>query len=251
MLLAGDGPHRAHLERRARELGIAERVHFLGPIANADLPRYHAISDLFVVPSTDHETFCIAACEAMACARPVVAARTGGLPEVVRDGETGYLAPPGDAQAMAERIGALLGDAALRERMGAAGAAGRWRCSPGIGWSSVCWPAMSRRWRDGRPPTTDHRPPTADHATALIRAARATPPAMPHRHVGAILVIARAEGIDSIATQHIASPPSRANGFDDGDASDAFAAPGIAAIVGEHEVRPYGFDDGDAIRASA
>jgi glycosyltransferase involved in cell wall biosynthesis len=121
LLLAGDGPHRPSLERRARELGIAERVRFLGPIANADLPRYHAASDAFVVPSTDHETFCIAACEAMACARPVVAARTGGLPEVVRDGETGYLVPPGDARALAERIGALLDDAALRARLGAAG----------------------------------------------------------------------------------------------------------------------------------
>jgi glycosyltransferase involved in cell wall biosynthesis len=121
LLLAGDGPHRPNLERRARELGIADRVHFLGPLANADLPRYHAVSDAFVIPSTDHETFCIAACEAMACARPVVAARTGGLPEVVREGETGYLVPPGDAQALAERIGALLDDPALRARLGAAG----------------------------------------------------------------------------------------------------------------------------------
>jgi D-inositol-3-phosphate glycosyltransferase len=123
LLLAGDGPHRAELERRARELGIADRVHFLGPLANADLPRYHAVSDAFIIPSTDHETFCIAACEAMACARPVVAARTGGLPEVVRDGETGYLVPPGDAQALAKRIGALLDDTALRARLGAAGRA--------------------------------------------------------------------------------------------------------------------------------
>jgi D-inositol-3-phosphate glycosyltransferase len=123
LLLAGDGPHRASLERHARELGIAERVHFLGPIANAALPRYHAVSDAFVIPSTDHETFCIAACEAMACERPVVAARTGGLPEVVLDGETGYLAPPGDAVALADRIGALLDDAALRKRFGAAGRA--------------------------------------------------------------------------------------------------------------------------------
>ena len=59
----------------------------------------------------------------MACARPVVAARTGGLPEVVRDGETGYLVPPGDAAALAERLGALLGDEALRKRIGAAGRA--------------------------------------------------------------------------------------------------------------------------------
>jgi D-inositol-3-phosphate glycosyltransferase len=121
LLLAGDGPHRPNLERRAQELGIAKYVHFLGPIANAELPRYHAISDLFVVPSTDHETFCIAACEAMACTKPVVAARTGGLPEVVRDGETGYLVPPGDAHAMAERISVLLNDQALLARMGAAG----------------------------------------------------------------------------------------------------------------------------------
>jgi D-inositol-3-phosphate glycosyltransferase len=123
LLLAGDGPHRPSLERRARELGIADRVHFLGPLANADLPRYHAVSDAFVIPSTDHETFCIAACEAMACARPVIAARTGGLPEVVRDDETGYLVPPGDAPALAERIGALLDDAALRARLGANGRA--------------------------------------------------------------------------------------------------------------------------------
>jgi glycosyltransferase involved in cell wall biosynthesis len=87
------------LERRARDLGIADRVHFLGPLAN------------------------IAACEAMACARPVIAARTGGLPEVVRDGETGYLVAPGDAGALAEHIGALIDDAALRQRLGAAGRA--------------------------------------------------------------------------------------------------------------------------------
>ncbi len=123
LLLAGDGPHRAALERRAHELGIAERVHFLGPLPNAQLPAYHAVSDLFVIPSTDHETFCIAACEAMACGRPVVAARTGGLPEVVRDGETGYLVPPADAAALADRIGALLADGALRARLGAAGRA--------------------------------------------------------------------------------------------------------------------------------
>lgn len=121
LLLAGDGPHRASLERRAAELGVAGRVRFLGALPNAELPRYHAVSDLFAVPSTDHETFCIAACEAMACERPVVAARTGGIPEVVRDGATGFLVPPADAPALAERIGALLDDPALRARLGAAG----------------------------------------------------------------------------------------------------------------------------------
>lgn len=121
LLLAGDGPHREQLEQRARKLKIADRVLFIGPQPNAELPRYHAISDLFVLPSTDHETFGIGACEAMGCARPVVAARTGGLPEVVRHGETGLLVAPGDASALAEAIGALLDDEALRHRFGAAG----------------------------------------------------------------------------------------------------------------------------------
>jgi glycosyltransferase involved in cell wall biosynthesis len=121
LLLIGDGPHRASLERRAAELGLSDRVSFAGPQPHAELPRYYAIADAFVIPSTDHETFSIAACEAMSCQRPVIGTRVGGLPEVVRDGETGFLVPPGDPAALAERIGALLGDRALRERMGLAG----------------------------------------------------------------------------------------------------------------------------------
>jgi glycosyltransferase involved in cell wall biosynthesis len=123
LLLIGDGPHRASLERRAAALGLRDRVTFAGPQPHAELPRYYAIADAFVVPSIAHETFSIAACEAMACQRPVIGTRVGGLPEVVRDGETGYLVPPGDAAALAERIGALLGDPAERARMGAAGRA--------------------------------------------------------------------------------------------------------------------------------
>ncbi len=121
LLLAGEGPHHANLEARAARLGIADRVRFLGPVPHTDLPGLHAISDVFVMPSTDHETFCLAACEAMSCARPVIASDIGGLVEVVRDGETGLLAPPADSAALAAGIGALLGDAALRVRMGAAG----------------------------------------------------------------------------------------------------------------------------------
>jgi D-inositol-3-phosphate glycosyltransferase len=121
LVLAGDGPHRAALERRARDLGIAGRVAFAGAQPNAELPRYHAVSDALVLPSTDHETFGIAACEAMACARPVVGARTGGIPEVVRDGETGLLVPPADAWALAAALARLLADERLRQRMGAAG----------------------------------------------------------------------------------------------------------------------------------
>jgi glycosyltransferase involved in cell wall biosynthesis len=123
LLLIGDGPHQASLERRAAALGLSDRVTFAGPQPHAELPRYYAIADAFVVPSIAHETFSIAACEAMSCQRPVIGTRVGGLPEVVRDGETGYLVPPGDAAALADRIGALLGDPAERTRMGAAGRA--------------------------------------------------------------------------------------------------------------------------------
>ncbi|MFN8503979.1 glycosyltransferase family 4 protein [Kouleothrix sp.] len=121
LILAGDGPHRASLEAQARRLGIAERAHFIGNRPHTELPQLHAISDVFAIPSTDHETFCLAACEAMSCERPVVAARTGGLTEVVRDGETGLVVPPADAPALARALGTLLDDPALRARMGRAG----------------------------------------------------------------------------------------------------------------------------------
>jgi glycosyltransferase involved in cell wall biosynthesis len=120
LILAGDGPHRAALQERANRLGLGGRVQFLGSVPHYEIPHLNAISDAFVVPSTDHETFCIAACEAMGCGRPVIATRVGGLPEVVRDGETGFLVPPGDAAALAERIAMLLGDGGLRQRMGEA-----------------------------------------------------------------------------------------------------------------------------------
>jgi D-inositol-3-phosphate glycosyltransferase len=123
LLLIGDGPHQASLERRAAALGLSDRVTFAGPQPHAALPRYYAIADAFVVPSIAHETFSIASCEAMSCQRPVIGTRVGGLPEVVRDGETGYLVPPGDAAALAERIDALLDDPTRRARMGAAGRA--------------------------------------------------------------------------------------------------------------------------------
>jgi len=123
LLLVGEGPHRASLERQAERLGIAGRVYFLGSVPHADIPSLYAISDVVVIPSTDHETFSIMGCEAMACERPVVASRVGGLPEVVRDGETGLLVPPADAAALADRLSVLLDDTMLRARMGAAGRA--------------------------------------------------------------------------------------------------------------------------------
>ena len=108
LLLAGDGPERAGVEELVRTKGLGERVQFLGEQEGVE--RVLAASDLFLLPS-DHESFGLAALEAMACGVPVVGTRSGGLPEVVSDGETGYLVEVGDVEAAVERAGGLLEDA--------------------------------------------------------------------------------------------------------------------------------------------
>jgi len=99
LILVGDGPERPRALDRAEELGIRSRVLFLGKHASVD--ELLSCADLFLLPS-DTESFGLAALEAMACGSPVVASRTGGLPEVVEHGESGYLFPPGSVAEMAE-----------------------------------------------------------------------------------------------------------------------------------------------------
>lgn len=123
LLVIGEGDYRATLEARARERGIGDRVHFLGYISSAALPPYYALADVVALASYANETFSIMSAEAMACARPVVGSRFGGIPEVIADGETGLLAEPENAGDFAAKLGRLLDDAALRERMGQAGRA--------------------------------------------------------------------------------------------------------------------------------
>jgi glycosyltransferase involved in cell wall biosynthesis len=120
VLCAGDGPHRAALERETAERGLTAHVRFLGQ--RADVPALLALSSLAVLPSLA-ESFGFAALEAMSLGRAVVASRSGGLPEVVADGETGLLADVGDAAGLAAAMTALLRDPARREAMGAAGRA--------------------------------------------------------------------------------------------------------------------------------
>jgi glycosyltransferase involved in cell wall biosynthesis len=116
--IAGDGPERAALERRAEDLGLADRVRFLGP--RSDAADLLAACDLFVLPSR-LEGLGVAALEAMAAARPVVASRVGGLAEAVVEGRTGLLVPPDDPAALCAALGRVLEDEALRARLGAAG----------------------------------------------------------------------------------------------------------------------------------
>jgi glycosyltransferase involved in cell wall biosynthesis len=117
-LVVGAGQEDAALRAQADALGVADRVHFPGRIAHADLPGVLSESDLYVQPSIGEEAFGISVAEAMSCALPVVASRNGGLPEVVAEGETGWLAAPGDVADWVRTLDDALGDGARLRRMG-------------------------------------------------------------------------------------------------------------------------------------
>jgi L-malate glycosyltransferase len=120
LVLVGDGPDRDAAEQEVDRLGLRADVRFPGKVDRvADLLRG---SDLFLLPS-QMESFGLSGLEAMACGVPVLATRTGGLPEVVVEGETGYLLPIGAVEEFADRALAILGDAALHARLRAAAAA--------------------------------------------------------------------------------------------------------------------------------
>jgi D-inositol-3-phosphate glycosyltransferase len=116
-VFAGDGPMRRKLERRAHQLGIADRVAFLGPVSPSELNRIYAEADLLVLPTVS-DTSPLVALEAMACGTPVLASRVSGLPSMIEDWKTGFLVKPGDVGQLAMGIRFLTGDACLRRRMG-------------------------------------------------------------------------------------------------------------------------------------
>jgi glycosyltransferase involved in cell wall biosynthesis len=111
-VLAGEGPERAGLEALAGELGIAERVHFLG--YRDDIPQLLAACDVFALPSL-YEGSSLAVLEAMASGRPVVSSAIGGTDELIDDGVDGLLVAPGDAAGLASALRRLLDDAELRK----------------------------------------------------------------------------------------------------------------------------------------
>jgi len=106
LIMIGDGPERPRALQQAEAMGIVDSVSFLGK-HNA-VEELLACADLFLLPS-ESESFGLAALEAMACGTPVVASRVGGLPEVVEDGESGYLLPVGNVEAMVEAAAEVLG----------------------------------------------------------------------------------------------------------------------------------------------
>ena len=116
--VVGDGPARAAIEARATREGVSHRTVFAG--TRRDIPAVMSALDLFVQPSL-WEGFGVTLLEAMVAGRPIVASRVGGMPEVVRDGETGLLVPPGDPGALAAACAALLRDRDRAARLGHAG----------------------------------------------------------------------------------------------------------------------------------
>jgi glycosyltransferase involved in cell wall biosynthesis len=116
LVAAGKGPLREDLERRAAELGIAERVRFVGKVPHDEVAEYMSVGDVFVLPSYS-EGLPTVACEALNCGVPIVATAVDGTPEVVRDGETGLLVPAGDAPALADALERILTDDDLRRRL--------------------------------------------------------------------------------------------------------------------------------------
>jgi len=107
LVMVGDGPERSRAVERAETLGVSDRVLFLGKHASVD--ELLACADLFLLPSRN-ESFGLAALEAMACGTPVIATNTGGLPEVMVHGETGFLFDLGAVDEMAEAGLSLLQD---------------------------------------------------------------------------------------------------------------------------------------------
>jgi glycosyltransferase involved in cell wall biosynthesis len=120
LLMAGDGPDRGAAEHLARQLKVDRDVIFLGKQNHVE--RLIPLAHVLLMPS-EMESFGLAALEAMACGVVPVATRVGGVPELITDGEDGYLEPVGDIEAQAARVVALLSDDALHWRMAKAG---RW-----------------------------------------------------------------------------------------------------------------------------
>ena len=122
LLIAGNGPMRGAIEAHIRRLHLEATAELVGEVH--DVPAFLSSVDGVILPSIANEGFPNAVMEAMAASLPVVATDSGGTRELVVEGETGFIVPPGDVEALASRVGLLCRDGELRRKMGEAG---RWR----------------------------------------------------------------------------------------------------------------------------
>ena len=129
LLLVGDGPYRAELRRLAQRIGVADSIRFTGPVPWEELPAYYDAGDVFAMPcrtrrrGLDVEGLGIVYLEASATGLPVIGGDSGGAPDAIINGETGYVVPGRDATGVAERIIELLSDPAGAAAMGEKGMA--------------------------------------------------------------------------------------------------------------------------------
>ncbi|MBY8875841.1 glycosyltransferase family 4 protein [Micromonospora sp. PLK6-60] len=146
LLVVGGGPHRAALEKLARQVGVERDVVFTGSVPTAELPMHYAAGDVYAMPcrtrnrGLDVEGLGIVYLEASATGLPVVAGDSGGAPDAVREGETGYVVRGRDVAQLADRVATLLADRDLARQLGAAGRAWverEWR-----------WETQARRMAD-------------------------------------------------------------------------------------------------------
>lgn len=143
LVIVGGGPHAEHLHKLAAEVGVTEHVVFTGGVPSDELPAHYAMADVFAMPcrtrgyGLDVEGLGIVFLEASASGVPVVAGRSGGAPETVRDGETGRVVDGRSVDEIVEAICPILADPAVAARMGAAGR--EWITRD---WS---WPAQTAR----------------------------------------------------------------------------------------------------------
>lgn len=114
LLFVGEGPELPKIQCKIKDLGLSDRVHFLGK--QDDIAHVISMADVLLLPS-EKESFGLVALEAMACGVPTVGSIAGGIPELVKHGETGFLAPIGDTKQMAEHCITLLQNPELAERM--------------------------------------------------------------------------------------------------------------------------------------
>ncbi|MEU7801320.1 glycosyltransferase family 4 protein [Micromonospora arborensis] len=129
LLIVGGGPYRATLEKLARQTGVERDVVFTGSVPSAELPAHYAAGDVYAMPcrtrnrGLDVEGLGIVYLEASATGLPVVAGDSGGAPDAVREGETGYVVRGRDIAQLADRVARLLADRDLARQLGAAGRA--------------------------------------------------------------------------------------------------------------------------------
>lgn len=121
-IIIGSGPRKNRLLNLARDLQLSDNILFMDEVPHTELVQYYSLADVFVLPSVKNKTgetegFGVVLLEAIACGLAVIGSNVGGIPDIIKDGETGLLARPGDPHDLGNQIIRLLSDANLREKV--------------------------------------------------------------------------------------------------------------------------------------